>query len=530
MSGDRNSAENLASTARSRADAIAEAKAAASDSGRPAAMAKRARDGKLSARARIERLLDADSFLETGGLAGPHRDNAWNADIEAPADGVVTGTGRVDGRPISLAAHDFTVLGGSTGVAGAQKTNMAIQRATDAGMPLVILAEGGGHRIQDGQNARHFAHGSRVFHLLGRNSGWTPMVVAILGSGFAGPSNYASMADFVVMLRGQSQMGMAGPALVKAGTGEDLDKEALGGAAIQADRMGMADLAVDDEAAALDAIRRFLAYLPSNANAQAPMGEARPPSVSAEDLLDLVPADQRKPYDVRQVIDGIFDGDSRFELKPTYARNMVCCFARLGGRPVAVIANQPMRRAGMLDTPAVEKAARMVALADAFGLPLVTLIDVPGFAIGSKAEATGLARRSGRLLFEMAHATVPRVSIVLRKGYGAGYIAMGGGRSFAFDYAFAWPTAEICAMSVEGAVDVAFRRDVQAAPDPAARRQELIDETRDRIGADQAAHGFGVDDVIDPRETRAVLIQALASLPPRRPDDGPPKRRGISPI
>lgn len=519
-----------APTARDLADRVAAAKAALQDESRPEAMAKRARDGRLSARARVDALVDAGSFLEVGGLAGPHRDNPWNAAIEAPSDGNVVGMGLVDGRPVSVVAHDFTVLGGSVGVAGSLKNNAAIERATEAGAPLVMLVEGGGHRIQDGQNSRHFAAGSRVFHLLGLNSGWTPMCVAVLGSGFAGPTNYASLADFVVMVRGASEMGMAGPALVKAGMGEAIDKESLGGAGIQVDKHGMADLGVQSEAEALAAVRRFLSYLPSNAAAPPPRADPIPPSVAAEDLLDIVPADQKKAYDVRKVVDAVFDGASRFELKPTYARNVVTCFARLDGRPVAVVANQPMSRAGMLDARGVEKAARFVGLADAFGLPLVTLIDVPGFAIGSTAEASGLARRSGRLFFEMAHATVPRISIALRKGYGSGYIAMGGGRSFGADFAFAWPTAEICAMSVEGAVDVAFRRDVESAPDPAARRAELIAETRARIGALHAAEGFGIDDVIDPRDTRARLIQAFAMLPARRPDPGPPKRRPISPI
>ena len=517
-------------TARNRAAAITAAKAALQDDARPDAMAKRRRDGKLSARGRIEALVDPGSFLEAGGLAGPHRDNPWNAAIEAPSDGNVTGMARIDGRPISLVAHDFTVLGGSVGVAGSQKNNMAIERATKAGAPLVMLVEGGGHRIQDGQNSRHFAAGSRVFHLLGLNSGWTPMAVAVLGSGFAGPTNYASMADFVVMLRENAEMGMAGPALVKAGIGEDIDKAALGGAALQVDKHGIADLGVADEAEAFAAIRRFLSYLPSNANAPPPVQASAPPSLDQEALLDIVPADQRKAYDVRQVIEAIVDGGSAFELKPTYARNVVTALARLDGRPVAILANQPKVRAGMLDAPGCEKAARFVGLADAFGLPLVTLIDVPGFAIGSKAEASGLARRSGRLFFELAHLTVPRISVALRKGFGSGYIAMGGGRSFDASFAFAWPTAEICAMSVEGAVDVAFKRDVMSAPDPAARRAALIAETRARIGAAQAAEGFGIDDVIDPRETRSALIRGFALLPPRMPDPGPPKRRGLSPI
>lgn len=516
--------------ARERAAEIAAAKAAIMDDARSEAMAKRARDGKLSARQRIDGLADAGSFQEVGALAGPHRDNPWNQDIEAPADGVIAGMAHVDGRPVSLMSSDFTVLGGSTGVSGSLKNNAAIERATRNGAPLVMLLEGGGHRIQDGQNARHFAGGFGTFRLLGMNSGWTPMVTAILGAGFAGPSNYAAFADFVVMLKEGAQMGMAGPALVKAGTGEDVDKDALGGARIQADRQGVADLAVDGEAAAFDAIRRFLSYLPSNSNALPPMAEPVPPSTPADALYDIVPANPRKSYDVRDVIDAIADGGSRFELKPTYARNIVTAFARLDGRPVAVLANQPKAKAGALDAAACEKAARFVALADAYGLPLITLIDVPGFAIGSGAEATGLARRSGRLLYEMAHATVPRISIVLRKGYGSGYIAMGGGRNFSFDLSFAWPTAEICAMSVEGAIDVAFRRDYMSAPDPDARRAELIAETRARIGAEQAAEGFGIDDVIDPRDTRNRLIQAFAVLPPRQPDPGPPKRRSISPI
>lgn len=517
-------------TAGELAAAIAAMKTALGDAARPKAMAKRQHDGKLSARARVDLLLDPGSFLEIGSLAAPHHENPWNANLEAPADGIVTGSGRVEGRPVSVVAHDFTVHGGSVGVAGSAKGNRAIERATEVGMPLVMLVEGGGHRIQDGQNSRHFAAGTRVFHLLGMNSGWTPMVVAVMGAGFAGPSNYASLADFVVMVRGGGQMGMAGPALVKAGVGEDIDKESLGGAKLQADRHGVADLAVDTEAELMDAVRRFLSYLPSNSNEPPPVLDAVGPAVSSASLLALVPADQRQTYDVRKVIDGIFDGGSRFELKPTYARNITTAFARLNGRPVAVLANNPRYLGGMLDAKACEKAARFVALADAFGLPLISLIDVPGFAIGSAAEATGLARRSGRLLYEMAHVTVPRISLSLRKGYGSGYIAMGGGRSFDADYAFAWPTAEICAMSVEGAIDVAFRRDYQNAPDPMARRQELIEETRARIGAAQAAEGFGIDDVINPRDTRRTLIQALAGLPARRMFKGPPKKRSISPI
>jgi propionyl-CoA carboxylase beta chain len=247
-------------------------------------------------------------------------------------------------------------------------------------------------------------------------------------------------------------------------------------------------------------------------------------------LLGLVPVSTRKAYDVRKVLRLIADPDSYFELKPTFAGNIVTALARLGGRPVGFIANQALRLGGMLNSNACDKGAHFIALCDAFGLPLVSFVDVPGFSIGSGAERTSLGRRSAKLLFEWGHATVPRVSVVLRKGYGLGYFAMAGGRSFAADACFAWPSAEICAMSIEGAIDVAFRKEYQAAPDPLARRREMIDETRARIGALRAAEGFGVDDVIDPRDTRRRLVEVLDSTLRRRPNDHPPKFRSIAPI
>lgn len=506
------------------------------DEGRPEAVEKQHGRGRLTARERIALLCDESSFRELGSLASPVQEHEWNAGLTAPADGIVAGVGRIEGRPVAVTAHDFTVLGGSIGVVGSAKNNRTITLATERGLPLVMALEGGGHRIQDGQNSRHFAAGSVVFQHLARNSGWTPMAMAILGSGFAGPTNYCSLADFVVMVRGASWMGMAGPALVKAGTGEDVDQETLGGARRQVDEHGLADLAVESEAEALAAIRRFLSYLPSNARAPLPIVPSGDPKDRREEaLLEVVPADQRRVYDVREVIRLIADrddaaGSSVFELKPRWARNVVTAFARLDGRPVGFLANQPRHLAGMLDARGVEKAARFVGLCDAFGLPLVTLIDVPGFAIGSGAERSGLGRRSGRLFYEMGIATVPRISVVLRKGYGSGYIAMGGGRSFEADLALAWPTAEICAMSVEGSVDVAYRRRYEGAEDPAAARAALIAEIRQNLGPVQAGEGFGIDEVIDPRDTRAILIETLASCPPRRPDRGPPRYRPISPI
>jgi acetyl-CoA carboxylase carboxyltransferase component len=510
---------------------VDEARRRVMDEARPEAVAKRRELRAMTARERIAALSDLDSFQEFGSLVGPHRDNDFNRAIDAPADGIITGTGRIDGRAVNIAAHDYTVLGGSSGKAGGRKLERLIHRSIDRGLPIVYLLEGGGHRIQDGMNAAHFAGASPVFQNMTRLSGWVPSVAAMMGQGFAGPTNYASLADFVVMVDGLATMGMAGPALVKAGTGVEIGKEELGGAARQSDENGIADIAVDSEIQCLIAIKKFLSYLPANARADLPVIECTdPPDRREESLLDIVPADSRKVYDVRNVIGHIADRDSMFELKPVYARNIVTMFARLNGRPVGFVANQPKRMGGIIDSKASEKAAHFIGLCDAFGLPLIMLIDVPGFAIGPTAEATGLGRRHGRLVWELGIATVPRISVVLRKGYGGGYFAMGGGRAFEADAAYAWPTAEICAMSIEGAVDVAFRRDYQSAADPDLARAELIDRIKTQTGPLEAAHDFGIDDIIDPRDTRTILIDQLATLGRRRPDRNPPRVRPISPI
>lgn len=507
--------------------AVEEAKRNLEDSARAEAVARQRKRGAMTARERIAYLCEPGSFAEIGGLAHPNSGEAKGA----PADGVVVGTGRIDGRTAVLLSQDFTVFGGSIGEIGSAKTVRAARLALTQGLPLVMLLDGGGHRIQGGQNSRHFAQAGPLFQELARMSGWVPMVAAMLGAGFAGPTNYAGMADFVVMVRGLSTMGLAGPPLVKAAIGETVTKEELGGAAAQVDRYGLADLGADSEAAALDAVKRFLSYLPGNARAPLPIAPCDDPADRrAEDLLDIVPANTRKAYDVRKVVERIADKGSVFEIKPSFAGNVVTSFARLDGRPVGFIANQPLRLGGMLTSDACDKAARFIATCDAFGLPLIYLIDVPGFAIGSAAERSVLGRHSAKLVFELGHATVPRYSIVLRKGYGLGFIAMCGGRGFGADASLAWPTAEICAMSIEGSVDVAYRKDFESAPDPAARRQALIDEIRANVSVLDAAGGFGIDDIIDPRDTRRYLIEALKHAPARRDGGMPPKFRSIAPI
>jgi propionyl-CoA carboxylase beta chain len=483
---------------------------------------------KLTARERIELLVDRDGFREFGGLSDAKGVTAVTG-FTAPADGAVTGIGSIDGRPAVILANDFTVFGGSDGSVGHSKFARCCERALRDGIPFIMLFDGGGHRIQEGLDSRHFARGFTGFQDLVNLSGYVPVVAVILGPGFAGPSNFAALADFVVMVRGISTMGIAGPALVRDATGEDLSKEELGGAELQA-ALGVTDLAVDSETEALDSVRLFLSYLPSNCSGVPPADELADVVEPDLDIDELVPANLRQSYDVLPVIEALADADSVFEIKAACAPNVVTALTRIGGRPVGVVANQAAHLGGALDSPACEKAAHFVSLCDAYGVALLFLIDVPGFLVGMESARTQLARRSGRMLFELGQATVPRLSVVLRKGYGAGYIAMGGGRSFNADVALAWPTAEICAMAVEGAVDVAFRRDIEAADDSRVRRTELIDGFRSGINAFAAAQGFGIDDVVAPSETRTALVDYLRRAPARHSKPVPFRHHGISPI
>lgn len=514
-----------------RMKAVEAKRASVMDGGRPEAVAKQHGRGKMTARERVAAMLDPGSFREIGALVEPARDTELTSKLDAPADGVITGWGKVDGRPVYILADDFTVLGGSVGVVGGEKTHRIMEMAEKNGYPLIWLQEGAGHRIQDGLDSRHFASAGDVFWRLARLSGWVPVVTAIMGPGYAGPTNMASFADFRIMWRGHSQMGIGGPPLVRAATGEEIDTETLGGAKVQADAQGVADMAPETEADCFAAIRRYLSYLPSNASEAPPVVETDDPDDRADDGIDaLVPDNPRRAYDMRKALQAVVDRDSFFEIKPTHAKNMTTAFARIGGRPVALIANNPQFLAGMLDAKAAEKAARHIAIADAYGLPLVYFVDMPGILVGSGAEATTLGLRSAKMLYELGVATVPRYSVMVRKGYGAGYYAMNGGRGFHADGCWVWPTSELCAMSIETALNVAYARDWQNAPDPAARKAELEAEIRKNLTPLRAAEHFGIDDVIRPRQTRQVLAEALRLSPLRPHDPGPKKKRAISPI
>lgn len=512
--------------------AVQAAKDALSDQARPAAVERQHKLGKLTARERVAALVDHGSFHEVGALVQPKRDVLGTENLQAPADGVLAGYASIDGRPVGLCAFDFTVLGGSNGRVGEHKVERIATHCLEHGCAFVLLLDGGGHRIQEGLDSRHFSEGSRYFQIAANLSGWVPTVALVMGPGFAGPSNFAALCDLVVMVRNTSTMGIAGPALVAAATGEIADKDTLGGAAAQADRNGLADLVAESDDHALQLVREYLSFMPANASLPPPLAAAAEPAAADEErLARLLPENPRHAYDVRDAIRGICDQGSGMEIKPTFAPNLVTAFARLAGRPVGVIANQAQHMGGTLDARACEKGAHFISLCDAFGLPLVYLVDVPGFLVGSAAEDSALARRSGRLLYELAQATVPRMSVIMRKGYGLAYIAMCGGRSFDADLCVAWPTAEICAMSVEGAVDVAYARQVAAATDPRRARDELIAQIRERLGSLHAAEHFGIDDVIDPLETRSALIATLERCQPRKQSRNRSARfHGISPV
>ncbi|WP_299574823.1 carboxyl transferase domain-containing protein [uncultured Williamsia sp.] len=500
---------------------------AVSDGARPDAVARQHRRGRHTARERIARL-SGGRFHEFGALALPAELPGGRDPGAAVADGVVTGVAYVDGRPVAVAAVDFTVLGGSNGAVGMAKMERCVHRARIDRIPLVLLSDGGGHRMQEGLDARAAAAGSPLLMQLVELSGAVPVVSVMMGPGFGVGTNLAALSDFVVMVRGISTLGMSSSPFVAAATGEQMTNEEIGGADVQAGN-GVADLAADTEDEALDAVRAFLGFLPSSCDRTPPRTDG--PHVPADvDLDAIVPEDGRRPYDVRDVIDGLCDAESVLELRELHAPNVVTALTRIAGRPIGVVANQSLHQGGALDSAACEKAAHFIAVCDAFGLPILTLIDLPGFLIGSAAESSQLARRSGRLAFELGQATVPRFSVVLRKAYGAAYVAMGGGRSNDADLAIAWPTAEICAMPVEGAVDIAYRADWSTADDPETRRSELITELRSRTGALRAAEGFGIDDVVVPSQTRNLLIEAMSRVPDRHPARPVHRFRAISPI
>jgi acetyl-CoA carboxylase carboxyltransferase component len=446
----------------------------------------------------------------------------------APADGVITGYGRVDGRWVAVAAYDFTVMAGSMGMTGELKVSRVRELALTKRIPIVWLLDSAGARIQEAVGSL-FAGTGHLFREEAVMSGVVPQVAALMGPCAAGTAYIPGLADFVPMVSGRGSMALAGPHLVRAAIGEDVTQEELGGARVHCRKSGVGDLEVADDEECIARIREYLSYFPSNCEERPPVRPVSDPVDRMEDaLLDILPESNRKPYDMYDVIRLIVDDSEWLDLKPKWARTIITCFARMGGRPVGIVASQPRHLGGIIDNDSADKAARFVTLCDAFAIPLVFLVDVPGFMVGTKVEAAGIIRHGAKMLHAVASATVPKITVVLRKAYGAGYYVMNG-RAFEPDLIVAWPSAEISVMGAEGAVEIVFRKQVEEAEDPVAKRAELIDAYRGLIDVYVAAGNGMIDDVIDPRETRPTIIRAL-SVAENKKIERPWRRHGVIPV
>ncbi|MGW2370614.1 acyl-CoA carboxylase subunit beta [Streptomyces sp. NPDC001667] len=467
--------------------------------------------GKLTARERIELLFDEGTFTEVEPFRR-HRATGFGLEDKRPhTDGVVTGWGKVHDRTVFVYAHDFRIFGGALGEAHAQKIHKLMDLAEAAGAPIVGLCDGAGARIQEGVTA--LAGYGGIFQRNVRNSGVIPQISVILGPCAGGAAYSPALTDFVFMVRGTSQMFITGPDVVQAVTGEVITQDELGGADAHATLSGVSGFAYDDEESCLADVRFLLSLLPPNNREQPPSQPTEDtPDRRTEALLDLVPADPNRSYDMRKVIEEVVDDGEFFEVHERWAANVVCALARLDGHVVGIVANQPASLAGVLDIHASEKAARFVQTCDAFNIPLVTLVDVPGFLPGVDQEHGGIIRHGAKLLYAYCNATVPRIQLIMRKAYGGAYIVMDS-RSIGTDISLAWPSNEIAVMGAEGAANVIFRREIAAAEDPDARRAQLVKEYKSELMHPYYAAERGlVDDVIDPAETRIRLIGALEML------------------
>jgi acetyl-CoA carboxylase carboxyltransferase component len=499
--------------------------------GGPERVARQHERGKLTVRERLDLLFDPGSFVELGLLAHqqPVRGSTVAEPEKTPADGVVTGHGLVDGRQVWVIAYDFTVMAGSMGAVGEQyKCARVREMALRYRKPIVWLLDSAGARIQEAAGST-FAGSGHLFADQVTMSGVVPQVAAMMGPCAAGTAYIPGLSDFVPMVKGTSSMSLGGARLVKAATGEDVTDHDMGGSQVHCYQSGVADNEVADDAECIAAVRRFLSYLPSSNLEQPPFVATDDPAERpVEGLERIVPASPRAAYDVRRVVRLVADRDSWFEIKPAWAKNLVTGFARMAGHAVGVVANQPMQKGGILDVDAADKAARFIRLCDAFNVPLLYLVDVPGFMVGSAVEKEGIIRHGAKMLYATSEATVPKITVVMRKAYGAGYFVMCG-RGYQPDLLVAWPLAEISVMGPEGAVNIIFNKQVEAAEDPEATRAQLVQQVRETISPYIAAGWAMIDDVIEPAETRRVVVRGLEQARGKRVDR-PWRKHGNIPV
>ena len=496
--------------------------------GGPARIERQHAWGKLTARERLELLLDAGSFVELDAFV-THRATEFGLDRQRfLGDGVVTGHGTIDARLVFVFSQDFTVFGGSLSEAYAEKICKIMDLAMKVGAPVIGLNDSGGARIQEG--VASLGGYAEIFLRNVLASGVVPQISVILGPCAGGAVYSPAMTDFTVMVEGTSYMFVTGPNVVKAVTHEEVDSEALGGAGVHTGRSGVAHLAARDEAEALEHVKRLLSHLPQNNLADVPRVPTQdPPDRMDPDLDTVVPDDPQKPYDMHDVLRRVVDDGDVLEIQPAWAANIIIGFARIGGRAVGIVAQQPSVLAGALDIDASVKAARFVRTCDAFNVPLVTFVDVPGFLPGVAQEHGGIIKHGAKLLYAYCEATVPKVTIITRKAYGGAYDVMSS-KHIRGDMNFAWPTAEIAVMGAEGAVNIIFKDAIAGAEDPVGMRKRLVAEYEQEFSSPYVAAARGyIDEVILPRETRPRLVRALEMLSDKR-DTNPRKKHGNIPL
>ena len=484
--------------------------------------------GKLTARERIALLLDEGTFEELDPFV-QHQSTEFGLEEQRfPGDAVVTGFGKVNGRLTCVYAQDFTVLGGSLSQVVSQKICKVMDHALSAGAPVVGLIDSGGARIQEGVES--LAGYGDIFLRNVRASGVIPQISAILGPAAGGATYSPALTDYVYMVEGIGQMYITGPDVIKAVTGEDISHEELGGASSHASKSGVAHFSLGSEEECFAQIRRLLSFIPQNNMEEPPRHHSQDdPERRDEGLAEIVPDDANQPYDMLELVRKIVDDGDFMEVQQLYARNIIVGFARMDGRPVGVIANQPDMLAGVLDINASVKAARFIRFCDAFNIPLLTLIDVPGFMPGTAQEYSGIIRHGAKLIYAYAEATVPKVSVLTRKAYGGAYIVMSS-RSLKGDINYAWPTAEVAVIGAEGAINVIYRKELADSDSPDELRARLVEEYQERLMNPYIAAGRGmIDDVIDPAETRPKVIRALEMLENKR-ETLPPKKHGSIPL
>ena len=484
--------------------------------------------GKLTARERVELLLDKDSFQELDMFVRHHAAGFGVEDNRPPGDAVITGYGTVDGRTVFLFAEDFTAYGGSLGAAVADKICKVMDLAMDNGAPLVGIKDSGGARIQEGVASLH-GYG-RIFERNVRASGVIPQISVIMGPCAGGAVYSPAITDFVYQVEETSHLFITGPEVIKTVTGEDVTMEELGGAHAHATRSGVTHFVVPDDRSAMEEVRYLLSFLPQNNMEVAPFFTPLDrPERKDEVLTTIIPDSPNQPYDMVDVVAAIVDDGEFYQVHEHFAPNIIVGFARLDGYTVGVVGNQPASLAGTLDISASEKAARFVRFCDAFNIPLVTMVDVPGFLPGVGQEHNGIIRHGAKLLYAFSEATVPRVTVITRKAYGGAFLVMNA-RAIRADVVFAWPTAEIAVMGAPGAVNIIHRKELRGADDPEGERRRLIDEYEDRFNNPYVAAERGyIDDVIEARETRPRLIRALAMLRNKR-EAMPPRKHGNIPL